>query len=147
MPHFARVRNSDGWFLGRISLKGEDAAVNENDAVRLVPIEDPMVFDAMGTCRYVNGEFVQEDPPVTVADIRAARFREFKTITDPMVTGGRDFDRDWKRYVKDLREITDGDKGEKDYDIDHVLGRFPARPDGVDAIKKLRERRAKELRK
>ena len=99
----------------------------------------PSDIDRLKCWEVVGGELVEFTPPVLARHIKEARFQEFRTVTDPMTTGGRPLPAEWAKYAQDLRDITnDGET------VPAMLARWPKRPGkgsaAVDAVAHLRGR-------
>lgn len=137
----AVVRKSDGWVL-------ETRTVSRMRTLRVLREQNPDLdyvrvdgegYDALACHCRVDGEMQRVEPEITARDVRVARFREFRDVTDPLTSGGRTHDAAMAGYVRALRDITDDGKGGKDETLDGMLRRFPRRPDGTDAVAHLRK--------
>ena len=101
----------------------------------------PTNIDRTKCWEVVDGQLVEYEPDVTARHVEEARYREFRKVTDPMTTGGRQLTPEWADYVQRLRDMTKRPDGKSDRSREGMLSRWPKRPDGTDAVEHLRGKR------
>lgn len=134
----AVVRRDNNRVLSFSEGSARSCKCRENDEHYAFPVF-PTDIDRTKCWEIVDGKLVEYRPRVTPRHVLEARYREFKLVTDPMTTGGRQLSPEWAKYVQDLRDITkDGRTKES------MLALWPQRPevDGarVDAVAHLRDK-------